>query len=105
MIDDVTRNAIQATLNQHPVVLYMKGTRAFPQCGFSARVVQLLEEQEVDFVAVDVLADPTLRQGIKDYSSWPTFPQLFVKGELVGGCDIVSDLHARGELSGVLRTV
>jgi monothiol glutaredoxin len=84
------------------VVLYMKGTPVFPQCGFSAAVVQVLTEEGVKFKAFDVLQDPELRDGIKLFSNWPTIPQLYVKGEFVGGCDIVREMHATGELKTLL---
>ena len=80
------------------VVLFMKGTPVFPQCGFSAAVVQILSTLGVKFKAVDVLKDADIRQGIKDYSNWPTIPQLYVKGEFVGGCDIIREMHETGEL-------
>jgi monothiol glutaredoxin len=80
------------------VILYMKGTPIFPQCGFSAAVVQILTELGVKFKAVDVLKDPEMRDGIKAFSNWPTIPQLYVKGEFVGGCDIVREMHEAGEL-------
>ncbi len=86
------------------VVLYMKGTPVFPQCGFSAAVVQVLTELGVKFKGIDVLTDPSLRQGIKDFSNWPTVPQLYVKGEFVGGSDIVREMHASGELREMLQT-
>jgi monothiol glutaredoxin len=100
-MEQALRERIESTI-QAPVVLFMKGTRNFPQCGFSAKVVGILKEQGVEFRDVNILADPELRQGLKDYSNWPTFPQLFVKGKLVGGCDIVASLHESGELSQVL---
>ena len=80
------------------VVLFMKGTPVFPQCGFSAAVVQILSTLGVKFKSVDVLKDPDIRQGIKDYSNWPTIPQLYVKGEFVGGCDIIREMDGTGEL-------
>ncbi len=86
------------------VVLFMKGTPVFPQCGFSAAVVQVLNHLGVKFKGVDVLQDPGLRQGIKDYSNWPTVPQLYVKGEFVGGCDIVREMFQDGELVELLNT-
>ncbi len=86
------------------VVLYMKGSPVFPQCGFSAAVVQVLTHLGVKFKGIDVLADPGLRQGIKDYSSWPTIPQLYVKGEFVGGCDIIREMYQTGELLELLNT-
>jgi monothiol glutaredoxin len=81
------------------VILFMKGTKAFPQCGFSNAVVQILKKEGVEFDTVNVLADADIRQGIKDYSNWPTLPQLYIKGKFVGGCDIVSEMHASGELA------
>jgi monothiol glutaredoxin len=102
MIDDTLRERIKSTLSQAPVVLFMKGTKTFPQCGFSAKVVEILKTEAVDFRDVNILTDPEIRQGLKEYSNWPTFPQLYVNGKLVGGCDIVSSLHESGELGGVL---
>jgi monothiol glutaredoxin len=84
------------------VVLYMKGTPVFPQCGFSAAVVQVLSHAGVPFQSYNVLDDMELRQGLKEYSNWPTFPQLYVKGELVGGCDIVREMYESGELNQLL---
>ncbi|MGA2089716.1 MAG: Grx4 family monothiol glutaredoxin [Stellaceae bacterium] len=92
---------IKQEISDNPVLLYMKGTPVFPQCGFSARVVQILTTLGVKFKGVDVLADPDIRQGIKDFSNWPTIPQLYVKGEFVGGCDIVSEMFESGELKKV----
>jgi monothiol glutaredoxin len=89
---------IAADIAANDVVLYMKGTPVFPQCGFSAAVVQVLSEEGVKFQAFDVLKDADLRQGIKDFANWPTIPQLYVKGEFIGGCDIVREMHASGEL-------
>lgn len=86
------------------VVLYMKGSPVFPQCGFSAAVVQVLSHIGVKFKGIDVLADPSLRQGIKDYSNWPTVPQLYVKGEFIGGCDIVREMYQTGELLELMNT-
>lgn len=94
-----TRATISQVLQENPVVLYMKGTRAAPQCGFSARVVEILDGLLTDYRTVDVLADPALREGIKEFSSWPTIPQLYVRGEFVGGSDIVTALYESGELS------
>ena len=94
-IQDTIRDQVKAS----PVVLYMKGTPQFPQCGFSAMATQILQACGVrDFVAVNVLADPEIRQGIKDYSNWPTIPQLYVNGEFVGGCDIMREMYQSGEL-------
>ena len=94
---------IRQDIGQNDVVLYMKGTPVFPQCGFSAAVVQALSQLGVKFKGIDVLTDPGLRQGIKDFSQWPTIPQLYVKGEFVGGCDIVREMYASGELQGLLK--
>ena len=94
---------IRQDVESHPVVLYMKGTPVFPQCGFSAQVVQVLSLLGVKFKAFDVLADDELRQGIKEFSNWPTIPQLYVKGEFIGGCDIVREMYESGELVELLR--
>jgi len=93
---------IREQLAADDVVLYMKGTPVFPMCGFSARVVQILSDTGVKFQSYNVLEDPELRQGLKDFSNWPTFPQLYVKGELVGGCDIVTEMAQTGELQQLL---
>jgi monothiol glutaredoxin len=100
--DAVVSDRIKQDIADNSVVLFMKGTPVFPQCGFSARVVQILTQLGVKFKGVDVLADPAIRQGIKDFSNWPTIPQLYVKGEFVGGCDIVSEMYENGELKQVL---
>src|SRR5262245_59981077 len=92
------RTTIQRSISENPVVLYMKGTRGHPECGFSARVVEILDGLLPEYVTVDVLADASLREGIKEFSSWPTIPQLYVRGEFVGGSDIVAALHESGEL-------
>ncbi len=89
---------IQADITENPVMLYMKGNAMFPQCGFSARVVQILTHLGVPFQTANVLEDPALREGIKQFSNWPTIPQLYVKGEFVGGCDIVTEMFQSGEL-------
>jgi monothiol glutaredoxin len=94
---------IEEDVNANSVVLFMKGTPVFPQCGFSAQVVQALSLLGVKFKAVDILADDELRQGIKEYSSWPTIPQLYVKGEFIGGCDIVREMYQNGELAQLFR--
>jgi monothiol glutaredoxin len=94
---------IKQEVADNPVVLYMKGTPMFPQCGFSAAVVQILSQAGVKFKGVDVLVDPPLREGIKAFSDWPTIPQLYVKGEFVGGCDIVREMAANGELDTMLK--
>ena len=89
---------IQADITSNDVVLFMKGTKSMPQCGFSSRVAGVLNYMGVDFTDVNVLADDEIRQGIKDYSDWPTIPQLYVKGEFVGGCDIITEMTLSGEL-------
>lgn len=93
---------IKQQVASHPVLLYMKGTPDFPQCGFSARTSQVLKSMGVEFGHVNVLAEPEIRASLPKYSNWPTFPQLFVKGELVGGCDIVVEMHATGDLKKLL---
>ena len=104
MTDQTVLDRIKGDVTQNPVVLYMKGSPVFPQCGFSAMVVQVLNHMGVPFKGVDVLTDPSIRQGIKDYSSWPTIPQLYVKGEFVGGCDIIREMFDTGELQDLLKT-
>lgn len=100
-----TQERIRKQISENPVVLYMKGTPDAPMCGFSAAAVQILEACGVDEVAtVNVLEDAEVRQGIKEFSSWPTIPQLYVKGEFVGGADIMREMHASGELQKLLRT-
>jgi monothiol glutaredoxin len=102
MANNIVFERIKQDVTSNPVVLYMKGTPVFPQCGFSAAVVQILTHLGVKFKGVDVLTDPEIRQGIKDYSSWPTIPQLYVKGEFVGGCDIIREMFDTGELKDLL---
>ncbi len=93
---------IQKDISQNDVVLYMKGTTLMPMCGFSAAVVQILQQLDVTFKDVNVLEDADIRQGVKDYASWPTIPQLYVKGEFVGGCDIIREMYENGELQTLL---
>ncbi|GAC1339249.1 MAG: Grx4 family monothiol glutaredoxin [Acetobacteraceae bacterium] len=93
---------IQTEIGSNPVMLYMKGNAMFPQCGFSARVVQILTHLGVPFQTANVLDDPALRDGVKEFSNWPTVPQLYVKGEFVGGCDIVTEMYQSGELETLL---
>ncbi len=103
MSDDV-KVWIKETVSGHPVVLFMKGDAQFPQCGFSGRAVQLLKACGIDnIVTINVLEDPAIRQGIKEYSNWPTIPQLYVKGEFVGGSDIMDEMFASGELQSLLK--
>jgi len=97
------RQHIKDEIENNPIVLFMKGTPDFPQCGFSMRTVQALKECGVDFSYVDVLAEPEVRENLPGYSNWPTFPQLFIQQELVGGCDIVMDLYQSGELQNMTR--
>jgi monothiol glutaredoxin len=94
---------IKNDITEHPVMLYMKGNAMFPQCGFSARVVQILTHLGVPFHTANVLEEPDLRDGIKQFSNWPTIPQLYVQGEFVGGCDIVAEMFQSGELAGLLK--
>ena len=94
---------IEADVKSNPVVLFMKGTPVFPQCGFSARVVQVLSHVGVPFKGVNVLEDMEIREGIKAYANWPTIPQLYVKGEFVGGCDIILEMFQSGELQSLLK--
>jgi monothiol glutaredoxin len=96
------KQRIEKTIAQDRIMLFMKGSPAMPQCGFSAAVVQILKQVGVPFGSVNILADPDLREGLKRYANWPTFPQLYFDGKLVGGCDIVRDMHARGELAPLL---
>jgi monothiol glutaredoxin len=98
-----TQDVIRDQVTTHPVVLYMKGTPQFPQCGFSSAAVQMLKACGVEgLFTVNVLADPEIRQGIKDYANWPTIPQLYVKGEFVGGSDIMREMYESGELQQLL---
>ena len=101
MQDDV-RNRIDELVKGNQVMLFMKGNKAFPACGFSAQVVSILKHHQVEFETFNILSDPEVRSSMKEYSDWPTFPQLYVKGEFVGGCDIVTDLHNSGELQKLL---
>ncbi len=97
------RTRIEELLKSHKVMLFMKGTRQFPACGFSNTVVQILKKEGATFETFNILADPEIRQGLKDYSSWPTYPQLYVDGKFVGGCDIITELHQAGELASLLQ--
>jgi monothiol glutaredoxin len=102
-MDITVQDRIQQEITGTPVVLFMKGSPVFPQCGFSAAVVQILSQLGVKFKGVDVLSDPQIRHGVKEFSNWPTIPQLYVKGEFVGGCDIVREMFETGELQQVLE--
>ncbi len=101
-MSDPTAERIQSEITENPVMLYMKGNAMFPQCGFSARVVQILTHMGVPFKTANVLEDAALRDGIKTFSNWPTIPQLYVKGEFVGGCDIITEMFQSGELASML---
>ncbi|MBW7850049.1 MAG: Grx4 family monothiol glutaredoxin [Rhodospirillales bacterium] len=104
MTDNPVFDRIKQDITDNPVVVFMKGTPMFPQCGFSAAVVQVLTDLGVKFKGIDVLMDPGLRDGIKQFTNWPTIPQLYVKGEFVGGCDIVREMAASGELQDLLKS-
>ena len=101
-MEDTVRDQIQGIIDSNDVVLFMKGTKHFPQCGFSATVVEVLRRSGSDFRDVNVLEDPAIRQGIKEFTNWPTIPQLYVRGQFVGGCDIVREMYENGELDAVL---
>ena len=94
---------IKDIINKNDVVLFMKGTPEMPQCGFSMTVCNILKELKVKFNGINVLANPEIRQGIKDFSNWPTVPQLYVKGEFIGGCDIAKEMYEKGELQKILK--
>jgi monothiol glutaredoxin len=104
-LSEATRSKIASLVASDRVVLFMKGDRAVPQCGFSARVVQMLDSLLPKYTTVDVLRAPEVREGIKEFSAWPTIPQLYVDGEFLGGCDIVSELYTTGELKQKLEGV
>ncbi|MDX8381924.1 MAG: Grx4 family monothiol glutaredoxin [Ghiorsea sp.] len=101
-MSDAIHDQLSEVIKSNDVLLFMKGTPQMPQCGFSQRVCAILQEQDVPFAAINVLLDPSVREGIKAYSDWPTIPQLYVKGEFVGGCDIISEMHEDGELATLL---
>jgi len=94
---------IDDQVKKNKIIIYMKGTPSFPMCGFSAATVQVLDSYNVPYESVNVLEDPALREGIKRYSNWPTVPQVYINGEFVGGCDIVREMHASGELEPIIR--
>ena len=104
MLDDETQERIDADIASEDVVLYMKGTPVFPQCGFSAAVVGVLTHLGVPFRGINVLEDESIREGIKVYSNWPTIPQLYVEREFVGGCDIIREMYETGELTEMFQT-
>jgi monothiol glutaredoxin len=103
-MDPTVQQRIKDDIQGNDVVLFMKGSPVFPQCGFSAAVVQILTHLNVRFKGIDVLSDPSIREGIKDFSNWPTIPQLYVKGEFVGGCDIIREMFQSGELQQTLQS-
>lgn len=105
MSDSTMQEQIKEQVTANPVVLYMKGTPLMPQCGFSAQVAYILQQYEVPLQSYNILENEELRQGIKDFSDWPTLPQLYVNGEFIGGCDIVTQLHESGELKKILEQV
>ena len=98
-MNENVKSRIEALINEHDVVLFMKGTSKMPQCGFSSRVAGILNYLQINFKDVNVLEDDEIRQGIKDFSDWPTIPQLYVKNEFIGGCDIVKEMYESGELA------
>jgi monothiol glutaredoxin len=102
MAEDI-RTRITDLIQKNKIMLFMKGTRQIPACGFSNTVVQILKKEGLPFETFNILADPELRQALKEFSNWPTYPQLYVDGKFVGGCDIVTEMHQSGELSGVLK--
>jgi monothiol glutaredoxin len=104
MADDVVQR-IQSAVNNNKIMIFMKGTANFPQCGFSAATVQVFEQLGVPFQTADVLSDPELRDAIKRYSNWPTIPQVFIGGKFIGGCDIVREMYENGELQDLVKSV
>ena len=96
------KQIIEGDIKNNKVMIYMKGTPDFPQCGFSAKSVSILQSYKIPFAAKNILEDPELRQGIKDFTEWPTIPQIFINGEFIGGCDIITELHQNGELKKLL---
>ena len=98
-MDNLTKDKIQKLIDSNPIMVFMKGTKLMPQCGFSNNVVQILNSLGVEFGTFDVLSDFAIREGIKEYSDWPTIPQLYVKNEFIGGCDIVKEMYESGELA------
>lgn len=101
-MDPALRERIESLIGSNRVILFMKGNKMFPQCGFSAHVLGLLKASGVEFETHNILSDPEVRQGLKEYSNWPTYPQLYIGGKLIGGADIVDELHRQGELQALL---
>ncbi|MCS6926382.1 MAG: Grx4 family monothiol glutaredoxin [Candidatus Binatia bacterium] len=102
MTDDILAQ-IDEQVKKHPILIYMKGTPSFPMCGFSAATIQVFDSLGVPYETVDVLENPAIREGIKRYSNWPTIPQVYINGEFIGGCDIIREMHAKGELEPLVR--
>ena len=102
-MSEETKTRIEELIRSSKVMLFMKGTKQFPACGFSNAVIQILKKEGASFETFNILADPEIRQGLKEFSSWPTFPQLYVDGKFVGGCDIVTEMHQNGELTPLLK--
>ena len=100
---DATIERIEKEIKSHKVVLFVKGTPQAPQCGFSAATMEIFNKLKVPFHSVDVIGNPDLRRGLPEYSKWPTFPQVFINGKLVGGCDLVQEMHKNGELEALLK--
>jgi len=100
---DELRQQIQSLIDQHKILVFMKGTPSLPMCGFSAATVEVLDELGAKYAAVNILEDPALREGIKEFSNWPTIPQVYVNGKFIGGCDIVREMHERGELAPLVK--
>ena len=103
MLSDQMRQDIENEIKSNPIVIYMKGTPQAPLCGFSAKSVQILQSYNLPIKSHDILASEELRQGIKEFTNWPTLPQIFINGEFVGGCDILTEMHENGELAGLLK--
>jgi len=102
-MDETLHKRIDDLIKGNDVILFMKGSPQMPQCGFSARVVDVLDDVGVQYATFDILSDAEMRQGVKDYANWPTFPQLYAKGEFIGGCDIVTEMYANGELQALFK--
>jgi len=102
-MDEILHKRIDDLIKSNDVILFMKGSPQAPQCGFSARVVDVLDDVGVKYASFNILSDAEMRQGVKDYANWPTFPQLYVKGEFIGGCDIVTEMYANGELQALFK--
>ncbi len=102
-MSDPTQEKINQQINANPILIYMKGNRNFPQCGFSAAVIDVFNQLGVNYETVDVLEDPAIREGIKTFSNWPTIPQIYISGKFIGGCDIIREMYQRGELQNLVK--